>query len=420
MRRAAAGAKAPVATISRPVCPAGLGGPLYEPAALSAILKYRAPDSDSNQHQPAVGRRTFEPLVAAHLDSSANSGRLARWGGWLHRYFLFVLLGTYLLAGLAPGPGAVIRQFSVRLPWGGEERASMLLLGVLLFCAAAVIQWAQIRDLLQRPSVVMIGLLTAWFGPVLLVVVVGPLLSWLSPSETTAGVMVGLALVAAMPVANSSAGWTQNAGGHVALSLGLVVLSIVLSPLATPSLLKIMGWALTADDTAHIEQVVNQFSGWRFILWVILPSLAGAVTAWAAGRERIAAAKAWFRLITLGTILVLNYANASLAIDKAWAHESRAALALASALAVSVSVVGILLAGAQTRLCGLHRPAWIALTFGLSMKHTGLALVLAGEFLKDEPRVIMVVLLTTLAQHVAAAAMDRHMQRWALDGPGPK
>lgn len=291
----------------------------------------------------------------------------------------------------------------------------MLLLAILLFCAAAVIQWSQIRDLLQRPSVLMIGLITVWFGPAALVVAVGPLLSWLSPSQTTAGMMVGLALVAAMPVANSSAGWTQNAGGHVALSLGLIVLSIILSPLATPSLLKMMGWALTAEDTARIEQVVTQFSGWRFILWVILPSLAGAIAAWIAGRERISRAKPSFRLATLGTILVLNYANASLAIDKVWANESSGAIALAAVLAFAVSVVGIALAAVQTRLFRLHRQAWIALTFGLSMKHTGLALVLAGEFLKDQPRVILVVLLTTLAQHIAAAAMDLQMQRTGLD-----
>ncbi|RIK74508.1 MAG: hypothetical protein DCC67_16500 [Planctomycetota bacterium] len=328
---------------------------------------------------------------------------------------MLVLLGTYMLAGVLPGPGTAIREFAVNLPWGGRERASMLLLAVLLFCAAAVIQWSQIRDLIERPSVLLAGLLAAWFGPTALVLGIGPLLSWISPSDASAGMMVGLALVAAMPVANSSAGWTQNAGGHVALSLGLIVVSIVLSPLATPSLLKMMGWALTAADTVRIEQVVTQFSGWRFILWVILPSLAGAIAAWTAGRERIARAKPAFRLITLGTILVLNYANASLAIDKVWAHEPASAISMAAALAAAVSIVGIVLAAVQTHVFRLHRPAWIALTFGLSMKHTGLALVLAGEFLKDQPRVILVVLLTTLAQHIAAAAMDMHMQRTALD-----
>jgi hypothetical protein len=37
--------------------------------------------------------------------------------------------------------------------------------------------------------------------------------------------------------------------------------------------------------------------------------------------------------------------------------------------------------------------------------------VLAGEFLHDQPRVILVVLLATLAQHIAAAAIDLYIQR---------
>ena len=329
----------------------------------------------------------------------------------LHRFFLPTLLAVYILSAIAPGPGTVIREFAVTLPGGGKERASMLLLAVLLFCAAAVIQWSQIRDLLERPSVLLIGLLTAWLGPALLVALFGGMLPWLATNDTTSGMLVGFALVAAMPVANSSAGWTQNAGGNVAISLALIVLSVVLSPLATPNLLKLMGWALSADDTDRIEKVVTQFSGWRFILWVILPSLAGATAAWIAGRDRIIRAKPWFRLITLVTILVLNYANASLAMDQVWANESVTVVLIAALMAAAVSILGMVLATLQARLARLPRAAWTALAFSLSMKHTGLALVLAGEFLHDQPRVILMVLLTTLAQHVAAAALDWRLEQ---------
>jgi len=86
-------------------------------------------------------------------------------------------------------------------------------------------------------------------------------------------------------------------------------------------------------------------------------------------------------------------------------------IVIAAVMATAVSLVGIFLATVQARLFGLSRPTWIALAFGLSMKHTGLALVLAGSFLQDQPRVILVVLLTTLAQHIAAGAIDLHIQR---------
>ena len=289
----------------------------YPGSPATAASAADAPPASAIWSQRRLGRNPActpcRPPTRAH----GVRGPFARFGRLLHRYFLPALLAVYALGRpWRPGPGAVIREFAVTLPGGGQERASMLLLAVLLFCAAAVIEWSQVRDLLEHPSVLLAGLLTCWFGPALLVVVVGPLLPRLVGGDATAGLLVGLALVAAMPVANSSAGWTQNAGGNVTLSLGLIVLSILLSPLATPNLLKLMGLVLSADDTHRIEQVVTQFSGWRFILWVILPSLAGAAAAWLAGPQRIARAKPWFRLITLVDILVLNYANASLAVEK--------------------------------------------------------------------------------------------------------
>ncbi len=358
-------------------------------------------------------------MPSSATDAQFDGGLIAALVRPLHRYFLAALVAVYALAAVAPGPGTIIREFAVSLPGGGQERASMLLLAVLLFCAAAVIRWSQVHELAAHPSALTGGLLAAWFGPALLVAVAGQILPRMMGAEATAGILVGLALVAAMPVANSSAGWTQNAEGNVALSLGLIVLSILLSPLATPFLLKLMGLVLSGDDTARIDQIVTQFSGWRFILWVILPSLAGAAAAHLAGPQRIERAKPWFRLITLVDILILNYANASLAVDRIWQQHEWTVIAIAALLAVAVSAVGILLAGVLARLWRLPREAHTALVFGLSMKHTGLALVLAGEILHDQPRVILVVLLTTLAQHVAAAAVDWRLGRTSRENAAP-
>ena len=90
----------------------------------------------------------------------------------------------------------------------------MLLLAVLLFCAAAVIELSQVRDLVEHPSTLLAGLLSCWFGPVILVLVAGSLLPRVFGVPATEGLLVGLALVAAMPVANSSAGWTLVSSRH--------------------------------------------------------------------------------------------------------------------------------------------------------------------------------------------------------------
>src|SRR5262249_47586086 len=46
--------------------------------------------------------------------------------------------------------------------------------------------------------------------------------------------LVGPARVAALPIAGSSTAWSQNNNGEVSLSLTLVLLSTLLSPLTTP------------------------------------------------------------------------------------------------------------------------------------------------------------------------------------------
>jgi BASS family bile acid:Na+ symporter len=289
----------------------------------------------------------------------------------------------------------------------------MLLLALLLFCAAASIQWSQVRDLIARPGTLLLALVPIWIGPAIIVAMLGAALPHLLPSAQTVGILVGLALVASMPVANSSAGWTQNAGGNVALSLGLIVVSIILCPLATPNMLKLMGLALSSDETAKIEQFVAQFTGGQFMAWVILPSLAGGAAAALAGGDRIANAKPLLRLISLVDILVLNYANASVAVRKIWEQETGFALVAAAALTAAGSLMGVLMAILLARICRLGSESRVAMMFGLSMKHTGLGLVLAGQVtaLRDEPRVILVILLATLMQHIVAAGLDRRLQR---------
>jgi len=329
----------------------------------------------------------------------------------IHHRFLWLLVGCYLLAAYMPGPGEMLRHWTFIQPSGREVHAPMLLLALLLFCAAATIQWSQIHELLDRPGALALGLLTAWLGPAVLVLGLGMVLSHWTSGETVAGVMVGLALVAAMPVANSSVGWSQNAGGSVALGLALIVLSILLSPLATPQMLSLMGFALSAEDTQHINQVVTQFSGWKFIVWVILPSLAGAIAAWIAGPERIARAKTWIRLVTLVDLLLLNYTNASLAMPEICENETLATVGLYALLALSIPLLGLLLAIVVARFCQAPPATGTALLFGLSMKHTGLALVLAGEVLAQQPRVLLMIMLSTLLQHVVAGVADKMLQR---------
>jgi predicted Na+-dependent transporter len=91
--------------------------------------------------------------------------------------------------------------------------------------------------------------------------------------------------------------------------------------------------------------------------------------------------------------------------------ESWASILLSAVLALSFSLLGFASAWVLSRRGKLDQATWISLIFAFSMKHTGLALVLAGEVLQDEPRAILIIVQATLLQHIVAGMVDRWLAR---------
>jgi len=89
---------------------------------------------------------------------------------------------------------------------------------------------------------------------------------WSDPVEAQ-HILVGLALIAAMPIAGSSTAWAQNANGNLALSLGLVFFSTIVSPIITPVAFKIFG-EMASDEHEKILQGLAAYGSGAFLgLW---------------------------------------------------------------------------------------------------------------------------------------------------------
>lgn len=338
-----------------------------------------------------------------------------RLAGGLRRHFLWLLLACYFVAGLWPTAGLAMRRWEWSAIDFGNVPLSLplLLLAVMLFSAALLTDVSQIRLVSSHPLVLCVALAAVWLAPALLVLVAGWLLPSVVDGQTTAGLLVGLALVATMPVANSSVGWTQNAGGNLGLGLALVVLSILLSPWVTPNLLSLLGMSLSPSERRDCEQLVAQFSGVFFIIWVILPTAAGLACRYLLTPPRVAAVASWFTLASASALLVLNYINSSLALPRI--HESPTSLVVATAvLAIALSAVGVLFGWALAWLLRLKPPTRAALMFGLSMKHTGLALILAGAMLANQPLAMLMIVLATFVQHFLAGIVQWWLERSTL------
>jgi BASS family bile acid:Na+ symporter len=365
-----------------------------------------------------VIRHYPNPLGSVADDRTIRVGE--RFARFVKRHFLWLLLGCYALAVVWPEPGLMMR----RSEWSPEGFAAvrlslpLLLLALMLFSAALLTDVVQIRLVLQQPGLLCLALAAVWLGPALLVVAAGSVVTWLVSGQATTGLLVGLALVAAMPVANSSVGWAQNSSGNLALGLALVVLSISLSPLVTPALLSGLAMSLSPEEKDYCEALVNQFSGLFFIVWVVLPTAAGLACGYLAGPERVARLGNGFTLASAGALLLLNYVNSALALPKAY-HSPASLLAITGILAASLSVVGLALAWIIAGAFRQSTATRAALLFGLSMKHTGLALILADAVLADQPLAILMIVLATFLQHLLAGVAHWSLERRSSTVHGP-
>lgn len=348
---------------------------------------------------------------------------LARVSHFLHRYFIWFLLGSYVVAAVAPQAGLKIKDVSLgRFAIFGEPvRVSlpMLLLALLLLNAGLGVQTAQLRHLLRRPWILVAGLAANLLIPIAYIFAVSQTMRlWHNPDEVQ-NILVGLALVASMPIAGSSTAWSQNANGDLTLSLGLVLFSTLLSPLTTPFALHSVGLMTKGDYSEDLHELAASGATGGFLaVCVILPSLLGILVRGAAGAERVNRVKPALKLLNALNLLVLNYSNASVSLPESIANPDPDFVAVILAIVCGLCVLAF---GAGWVLSWAFRTDFAqrtSLMFGLGMNNNGTGLVLATMALADHPRVMLPIIFYNLVQHLVAGCVDFLLFRRGGAGAG--
>lgn len=335
-----------------------------------------------------------------------------RVANFARRHVLWWLVAVYVVAGLFPQLGLAAREWNLAGLFSGGEQAgiSQLLVALLLFIAAASIDLKELRTVGERPWSLLAALILVWLGPLLVALAAAFGLPLCLPNDAATSIALGALLVAAMPVANSSVAWTQHAQGDVPWSLALVVLSIVLCPWITPGLLGAAHGVAGSAQAERIAELVTRFSGGFFMAWVLAPTMLGIALRQIFSAARIDKLRPAAHIVSIVALLLLNYLNAALAIPQFLRQPSTGVGVAIAVVAVAISLVGVFSAWLLGRSAALETPLRTALAFGLGMKHTGLALSLAGAVLVDQPLAILVVVMATLAQHLVAGALSRNRE----------
>ncbi len=341
---------------------------------------------------------------------------------FLHQHFLAFLIGSYALAALFPAPGLWIRQvtFGDFDLFQDETRITLpeLMLALLLLNAGLGVQTAQLRHLLRSPGALVAGLIANLAIPIAFIFAVTQgMRVWHNPDEVQ-NILVGLALIASMPIAGSSTAWAQNTNGDLALSLGLVLLSTFLSPLTTPVALHSVGLMARGEYAQALSDVAAYGTQTFLILCVLLPALLGIVSHWILGEARLAASRPRRKLINSVNLLLLSYSNAAVSLPQAVADPDWDFLTVTLAIVVTLCVLAFASGWLIARLLKADRDQQASLMFGLGMNNNGTGLVLASMTLAAHPLVLLPIIFYNLVQHLVAGAVAVLLSRPAADLAG--
>jgi BASS family bile acid:Na+ symporter len=344
----------------------------------------------------------------------------------IHKRFIWIVLSSYLAAAIFPGFGLSIRNIDIGVVALAGTKINLtlppMMLALLLFNAGLGTRVKELRSLAHHPRLLAVGVAGNVLAPLTFIAAISLLMTLWHNSEEVQQILTGLALIAAMPIAGASTAWAQNSNGNLALSLGLILLTTLLSPIVTPMALHSVGFVTTGDYSEDLHELANEGAVSFLSAWVIMPSLLGLAAHGILGEKRAALVSPYLKLTNSVILILLNYSNAALSLPGVISQPD-ADFVMAISIIVGLLCVSMFWAGYRiSRSFQADRSTTTSLMFGLGMNNNGAGLVLASLMLSDHPSVLLTIILYNLIQHLVASLVDKALSRSryfsATDGDG--
>lgn len=334
---------------------------------------------------------------------------------WMQRQMLWLLLSTYVLGAFAPALGLRLREVAVfSVPGLGREGVlslPMAMIGVLLLVAGLGARVEAIGTTIRRPALLLAGLTANTTYPLLFVAAMAVLLTRWHSADEAQTILFGLGLIGAMPIAGASTAWSQNTDGNLAMSLGLVWGSTLLSPLFSPLILDMAALVMKGEYSVDIRNLARHGASMFLVIAVVLPSLLGLAGQLLLGRARVARAMPSMKLLNLANLLVLSYANASASLPQAVRQPDPDFVALVLVVTTTMCAGAFGVGWYLPRRFHARRGDQTAMMFGLGMNNNGTGLVLAQAMVPEHPRVLLAIIFYNLVQQIGAGIVDRSRRR---------
>lgn len=340
--------------------------------------------------------------------------RLSGVHHFIHKYFLWIVLTTYFFAAILPSFGLWIRDVSFGdLVWFDKSSVKLslplLMLSFLLFDGALGVKTKELKGLIKYPLLLFVGLFCNIFIPIVLIFILKYfMVFWHNPDEVQ-NILVGLAIVASMPIAGSSTAWSQITDGNLALSLGLVIFSTILSPFTTPLALHSVGFMASGDYGEDLHELAANGTSAFLMFSIIFPTIFGLFIKLLLGEKRAEAVKPFLKFINVIILILLMYSNAAVALPEAFLKPDLDFLLIIFIITTSLCIIAFGAGWLITKLMKAGKAEQSSLMFGLGMNNNGGALVLATMALKDHPMILIPIIFYNLAQQTIASIVNMKM-----------
>jgi len=338
---------------------------------------------------------------------------------FVHHYLLWFLISAYAIAAVFPTAGLWIRNVTLGdvsiFQTNVHVSLLLLLLATLMFNAGLGVKTSHLKSFAHKTRILLAGLTANLVIPMIYIFGVTLVMRlWYEPDEAQ-HILVGLALVAAMPIAGASTAWAQNSNGNLALSLGLVLSSTVLSPVITPVALHVFGEMASEEYETVLRDLAAYGSAGFLGLWIVLPSILGLCVRFAVPEAQLTAVMPFIKLINSIVLLLLNYSNASVSLPQAVADRDFDFLAVTLGITAGLCFTAFASGYGLSRLFKVDQAERISLMYGLGMNNNGTGLVLAAIVLSSYPRVMVPIIFYNLVQHLVAGSVHEVTGRNVVD-----
>jgi BASS family bile acid:Na+ symporter len=334
-------------------------------------------------------------------------------GDLIQRSFIWLLVASFCAAAFMPHLGLQLQKtqlFEIHLgAMSIAATTTTLMLSLLLFNAGLVTNFDEVRRIVGRPIMMLGGAIGNFIVPLTFVGGLSLLSQRWHDADEWQQILAGLGFVAAMPIAGASTAWTQASNGNMALSVGLVLVTTLISPFVTPLIILGAGAVTTGDYGEDLQELAAAGSMSFLGAWILAPTLLGILGGRLLGSERATAAKPLCKLANSGIILALNYANGSLSLPNVVAQPDGDFVAVMIAAAALLCAISFSTGFLFARLIGADRNETVSLMFALGLSNSSAGLALASTAMPDHIGVMLTVIIYNLVQYFVAALVDKYV-----------